>query len=292
MQTKPESPKLLHIIIPAATTLLVALIGLGTAIYQTEKPIQLTEVAQTAQANTQTAAAPTLNAQATQSAFAPTYLAQTIQAAFTSTLAAETVNAPTSTPARSQPTSTQAPSVTASEASPSFNIDNKLYLPVKIFIDNVYQNDLDSGGYRTYTLNRTPASVTWSVVKQTTVKGSPLGHDMSGTFDNVTGGDELTIDNLIDNQPYFYPIINNTTKKDCDVTINKGWNSEYVTGAVASASSDNVGFGYYKLFTNSNVTLNCAGKSYWWGIQPDDTSGTSFFDEVEKDTGVIYFTLK
>jgi hypothetical protein len=194
-------------IIPAATTLVVALIGLGSAIYQTEKPIQLTEVAQTAAAITQTAAAPTLFAQSTQSSFAPTYLAQTIQAGFQSTLAALTAQAPTQTASPVQPTGTQAPAATASAASPTVSISN-------------------------------------------------------------------------------------TTNKDCDMTINKGWDSEFVTGAVVGANQDTVGFGYYKLFTNSNVTLDCKGKIYWWGTQPDEKNPTSFFDQVEKDTGIIYFTLK
>jgi hypothetical protein len=60
MENKPESgPKLLHVLITAGTTLLVALIGLGAAIYQTDKPLRLTEAAQAAQAAAQTSAAPT-----------------------------------------------------------------------------------------------------------------------------------------------------------------------------------------------------------------------------------------
>ena len=56
MENKPESgSRLIHVVIPAVSTLLVAIIGLGTAIYQSEMPIRLTEVAETALASTLTA---------------------------------------------------------------------------------------------------------------------------------------------------------------------------------------------------------------------------------------------
>ncbi len=297
MAEKPESnPKLLHVIIPAATTLLVALIGLGTAIYQTDKPIQLTAAAQTEQALTVTFLAPTAQAE---TASAPSMVAQTVQAAFTATLAAQTALAPTptalpptSTPQPTAEIKTQVPPPASSTAfHPTISITNKLLLPVKIFIDDVYQSDLGNGDSSTFTLVSYPAVVKWSVVKQTTSKGMPLGHEMGGSFADVTVGDQITIDNMVEDQPYFYPLISNTTGRDCDVTINKGWKSEYITGAIAPANEDNVGFGYYELYTNSNVTLDCGGKVYWWGLLPDEKKGTSFYDEVEKDTGAIHFTL-
>ena len=46
MAEKPEAGvKIWHILIPAATTVMVALIGLFTAVYQVEKPIQATAAA-------------------------------------------------------------------------------------------------------------------------------------------------------------------------------------------------------------------------------------------------------
>lgn len=296
MAEKPESnPKLLHVIIPAATTLLVALIGLGTAIYQTDKPIQLTAAAQTEQALTATFSAPTAQAE---TAMAPSIVAQTVQAAFAATQAAQTALAPnvpppTSTPQPTTEVKTQIPPPATSTAfNPTISITNKLLLPVKIFIDDVYQSDLGNGDSSTFTLASYPVVVKWSVIKQTTSKGMPLGHDMSGSFDDIKVGDEITIDNVVENQPYFYPLISNTSGVDCTVTINKGWKSEYDTGAIASAFQNNVGFGYYELYNNSNVTLDCAGQIYWWGLLPDETKGTSFYDQVEKDTGAIYFTLQ
>ena len=126
------------------------------------QPIQLTEVALTVQAYTQTALAPTQLAQNTQSALAPTYIAETIQAGFASTLAALTAQAPTPTTTSNQPTSTLTPSATATVANPNVSISNKLNLPVKISIDKVFKSDLDSGGYKTFVLDSYPVTVSWS----------------------------------------------------------------------------------------------------------------------------------
>jgi hypothetical protein len=275
MENKPESsPKLLHVLITAGTTLLVALIGLGTAIYQTNAPIRQTEAANAAL----TALAPTLIAQFTQTAQASAPPAQ----------ATPSLQASQAT----LPAKTDLPAVTSAPSTPSISISNKLYLAVKIAIDGVDKGSIDADGAKTYLLDSFPVNVTWSVEKETTAQGSPLGHDMSGTFKDAAVGDQLTIDNVVDNQPYFAPFVTNPGAVDCEVTINKGWKSEFVTHAVVSAKTDNVGFGYYQLYTNSNVTLDCGGEIYWWGLQPNDSSGTSFFNDVEKDTGIIDFTLK
>lgn len=278
MENKPESgPKLLHVIITAGTTLLVALIGLGTAIYQTTAPIRLTEAAGTAQAAAQTAAAPTLIAQFTQTALAP---------AMTLTLA------PQPSPQATLPAKTDLPAATQIPLAPSISISNKLYLSVKITIDGIDKGTVNADGAKTFLLDSYPVSVTWSVVKETTTEGAPLGHDMGRTINAVNPGDQIIIDNVVDNQPYFAPFITNPTDTGCEVTINKGWKSEYVTNAVVSAKTDNVSLGYYQLYPNSNVTLDCGGQIYWWGQQPNDTTGPSFFGDVEKETGIIDFTLK
>jgi hypothetical protein len=208
------------------------------------------------------------------------------------TEAAETLQPrPTATPPILT-TNTRLPSATPIVPAQSITIDNLLNLSVKISINNVPEGDIDARTNKTFLLNDFPVTVQWSVNKWTTLKGDPLGHDMSGIFSDINSGEELTIDNDVDGQYFFYPIITNTTKTDCDVTINKGWKSEYVTNAVVPANSGGVGMGYYKLFTNSNVTLTCGTDVWWWGQQPDSPNDTSFYDDVEKDTGVISFTLK
>jgi len=254
MAGKPESSvKVWHILVPAATTLMVALIGLFSAVYQTEKPIQATAAA----------AARTLTA------------AVTVQPS----------RAAASTP---QPGKT----VQATLPANSIQIQNKLVLPITISIDSVDKGQLEDGGVKIYLLDHFPVSVKWSLVKQTTEKGTPLGHEMGGTFSDIAAGDDLIVEANVDGQPYFSPFISNHTQTDCEVTINKGFQSEFITHAVSAAQTDNIGFGYYQLYSNSNVVLDCAGETYWWGTLPNETNPKSFYDDVDKDSGLVDFILK
>ena len=226
MAEKPEAGvKIWHILIPAATTVMVALIGLFTAVYQVEKPIQATALA----------------------------AASTLTAAVTIQPTRDTRSTP-------RPAATVQPTLPAN----SILIRNNLVLPVTISIDMVDKGELEDGGEKIYLLDHFPVKVQWNLVKQTTDNGAPLGHDMGGTFAGIAAGDDLTVEANVDGQPYFYPYITNHTQTDCEVTINKGWNSEFVTHAVSAAQSKNIGFGYYELFSNSNVVLDCAGDTYWW----------------------------
>jgi hypothetical protein len=269
MAEKPESgPKIWHILVPAVTTVVVALIGLFSAVYQTDKPIQLTAAALS---STQTAAV----------TIQPTQFQVT-----------KATSQP-ATPGRATlPAKTDIPAPKATQPASSIQIRNSLVLPIRISIDSVDKGELEDGGLKTYLLDHFPVSLKWSVVKQTTKKGTPLGHEMSGSFKNIAAGEQITIDAVVEDQAYFYPMITNLTRTDCDVTINQGWKSELITNAVAGAQTDLIGFGYYELYTNSNVVLDCAGQVYWWGTRPDETNPTSFFEDVDTDSGVIEFTLK
>jgi len=272
MENKPESgSRLIHVVIPAVSTLLVAIIGLGTAIYQSEMPIRLTEVAETALASTLTAG-PLLAS--------PTPVTPSPVAA-------------TKTPRTPAPATKGPPPTRVSTTAPlSITVQNELYLPVKISIDSIDKGTIDGGISKTYLLDSFPVTVDWSVVKWTTTTGMALGNDMVGIFKGVTDKDNLIIDNVIDNDHYFYPLITNPGSVDCDVTINKGWDSEVVTKAVVPAKTGPVGLGYYRLYNNSNVFLACGTNTYWWGTLPDQGTPDSFYGEVDQQSGVIEFTLK
>ncbi len=250
MNTPNSSPKPWHLIIPAASTLLVAVIGLAGAMYQTDKPVQLTMAAMTAQSSTLSA----LAAEATQAA-------------------------PTAAP------------TAGARPGPSIMVSNKLVRPVKIFVDGTYKLDLQPGGFEAVSLDAAPASVRWSVVKPTTAKGLPLGSDMGGVFDKVKAGDELTIASKVGGQLYFYPIVSNTSSKDCAVTIDNGWTDEIITGVVIPSRQEDFDLGYYPLYSYSNVTLECGGQFYWWGQRPNEKNQTSIYYQVPKDSGVVRFNM-
>lgn len=272
MNTPNSSPKMWHLIIPAASTLLVAVIGLAGAMYQTDKPVQLTMTAMTAQSSTLSV----LAAEATQAALPPA----SATAAPTAVEAAPAAQAaPTANP------------TAGARPGPSIMVSNKLVRPVKIFVGGAYKLDLQPGGFEAVPLDAAPASVRWSVVKPTTAKGLPLGSDMGGVFDNVKAGDELTIASKVGGQPYFYPIVSNTSSKDCAVTIDNGWTDEIITGVVIPSRQEDFALGYYPLYSYSNVTLECGGQFYWWGQRPNEKNQTSIYYQVPKDTGVVRFTM-
>jgi len=272
MNNKPNStPRPWHLIIPAASTLLVAVIGFASAVYQTDKPVQLTMAAMTAQSSTLSV----LSAQATQAA-----------------LPAAATAVPTAPSAGQVEPVAQAAPTAGAEPGPSVMVSNKLLRPVKIYVGGVYKLDLQPGGFEAVSLGTAPASVRWSVVKQTTAKGLPLGSDMGGTFNNVKAGDELAIVSKVGGQPYFYPIVSNTSSKDCVVTIDNGWTDEILTGVVIPSRQEDFALGYYPLYSYSNVTLECGGQFYWWGLRPNEKNQAPIYYEVAKDSGVIQFTMK
>ena len=262
------TPHSWQMIIPAASALAVALIGLGSAIYQTDKPIQLTAVALTAQAATQAA---------TLAAPAPPLAAA---ASATDTLPA---------PAQASP-----PTPAGAASGPGVLVANRLALPVRLYLNGAFRLTLEAGGLESLSLpaGSSPADLRWSVVRPAGAGGAPLGGELGGTFRGLKAGDELAIASQGGEQPYFYPIVSNTSSKDCKVTIDDGWTSEAATGVVIPARQEGVALGYDPLYSYSNVTLECGGQFYWWGLRPNEKNRASIYYEVAKESGVIQFTIK
>lgn len=253
--------KILAILIPAVASIIVALIGLVKEFGP--KPEQTI----------------------------PTVIVVTATNAPTPVVVTAT-SAPAATRPAAIPTAVKtSPAVIVTAAKPQFNVTNSLVLPVRIYIDEVDKGVVESSAVKVFLMDSFPVKVRWSVVKETTSNGRPLGHDMGGIFSTVNSGEKLEINNKVSGQAYFYPLITNNTKNDCDVTINKGWKSENVMGASVPAKTVLVGLGYFELYTNSNVTLDCEGEIYWWGTLPNEKNPDSIYADVEAGSGVIEFTL-
>ncbi len=174
----------------------------------------------------------------------------------------------------------------------SFLLKNQLVLPVHVYLNGAYLGDLAAGTDLNYVLPGAPASLRWELAKETTKSGRAIGDDMGATIQGVAAGQVIEITNVVGDQAYFYPTISNQTGEDCEAIFNQGWESENVPDAIVPANSEGIGLGYYKLFSNSNVTLICGGVQHWWGLQPDENGDDSFFDLVEAGPGTVEFTLK
>lgn len=173
---------------------------------------------------------------------------------------------------------------------PKFTMNNYLILPISVYIDGNYVGNIENSSSKVFVLDSYPVRISWKIVKKTTSTGQLLGDDMENSF-IVTNNQTINVTNIIGSQQYFYPIINNKTNKNCSVIINDTWINRYDTNSSALANTDNVGFGYYKFFINSNVSMNCEGILSWWGLRADYTNGTSFSTMVNKDTGITYLTI-
>lgn len=183
------------------------------------------------------------------------------------------------------------PTIIITVVQPYFSVNNKLIRPIAIYVDGSYKGEVDSDSTKSFVTDQFPVTVKWEIVKETTSGGVPIGDNMGGFFDGVSDRESITVDSRVAEQPYFYPIITNNSDVDCKVIINEGWASENDPPAIVPAHKENVGLGYYKLYSNSNVTLNCDDKFYWWGIRPNEEKGTAFNSKVDADNGTATFVL-
>jgi hypothetical protein len=170
-------------------------------------------------------------------------------------------------------------------------VQNRLVLPVRIVIAGALQGEVPAQSDATFILVSSPSRLDWEVVKETTSSGRGLGDVMSGSVEHEAAGEVVEITRLAGDQEFFYPRITNHLGVECEVIVNKGWESENITSAVVPENSEGVGLGYFKLFTNSNVTLICDGKEYWWGLQPQETSSDGFYEDIDPESGLLELTL-
>lgn len=238
---------------------------------------------------------PTVEQVVTATADQPAPPTATVPPAATATSAIKAVIAGQSRQATATPIEAAPPSeaeTVQTPARPTFQVDNLLLLPIEIEIDGLPKGQVDAQSRKTFLLDAFPVSVGWDVIMQTTENGTSIGDAMGGIFSDVAAGDVITVDNVVSGQDFFYPVVSNLTADDCEVIVNRGWQSENAPGAVVAANSRAVELGYYKLFTNSNLTLDCPDSIFWWGLQPDERDATGFFEDVEAGTGRIEFTLE
>jgi hypothetical protein len=110
-------------------------------------------------------------------------------------------------------------------------------------------------------------TVTWELVRPT-LSGRALGDPMSGVFTLTDGPGSvrrLLVNNLVGSTYYFAPVVTNSTSVSLLMVVNYQLQSEVRCFCVAGAGQSRVAFGYYRLFSNSNVTAFRDGSSYSGG---------------------------
>lgn len=169
-------------------------------------------------------------------------------------------------------------------------VNNQLIYPISISIAGQSQGTVPAQSTRQ--LPNVPLSTTnlsWDLVRPM-LGNTPLGEQMSGVFSfNLTGGATrtLTVDNHVGLTPYFAPLVTNLTSQALLMTVNYGLQSELRCNCVAPVGSSRVHLGYYRLFSNSNMTVFRNSSNYTGSYRYFDT----FANSVTSGSGTIEFTF-
>ena len=170
--------------------------------------------------------------------------------------------------------------------SPYVIIRNELMERISIYIEDTLKSTIEPLSVKIFVLESIPAKISWN-----TERDSVAEIEIGSTFVQVNDGAQLIIDNIINQESYFYPILSNNTENDCEITINDGYVSKTSAGVI-KAHTTAMAVGYYQLLSNSNVTLNCAGQLHWWGINPEYTQEQkSMTNFVLPGNGILILTL-
>jgi len=166
---------------------------------------------------------------------------------------------------------------------PYIYIKNILVEKVRVDIDGIYKGEVEGNSEKIFILDSYPSRVSW----QTTKAYSNEEEIFGSTFENVYDRDVIVIDNNINGNLYFIPILDNNTSGNCKVTVNDGLVGAKNPGFLLT-NAKNVWVGYYQLYVNSNVYMYCENMTFYYGLEPGNTdSAKSIMMVIEKGTGIL-----
>ena len=134
-------------------------------------------------------------------------------------------------------------------------INNQLARPINITVNGAVVRSIPA--FTKYQYNAGTVSsfkLEFDVVSTTTVQGNAVGDPMGGyfsTISNPAGTYTFNVSNIIGNQFFFYPIIDNQSATSLLMVVNYALNAENRCNCVIIPYTK-AGLGYFKLFTNSN----------------------------------------
>jgi subtilase family serine protease len=187
----------------------------------------------------------------------------------------------------------------SANAAVTLQVTNYLIYPVNISVNGSLVGSIKASGTDSLTILAPPTLQVSFELARPSPFGLPLGDPMVGyynTISNPAGTYAFKINNQIGNQFYFAPFVTNTTSARVLMDVNAGLSAENKCFCVAPAGSSNVTFGYYRLYTNSNVRVYRDGSNYtgpfeFWGNDPSVAPNGNFDPSVATDTGILRLTL-
>ena len=166
-------------------------------------------------------------------------------------------------------------------------VTNQLATAINVYVNSSLIGSVPAGETAGQDIGEVSTlEVSWSVVKTETSDGTSIGDDMSGGFDVVSspsGTIRYTVDHIVGNQWYFFPLITNQTNVGLLMAVNWGLQAENRCNCVVPPNSERVGIGYYRLFTNTRVmafrsSTNYSGGFIYWDFN-------THFNESSMDEG-------
>ena len=160
----------------------------------------------------------------------------------------------------------------AAAAPETFTLSNHLIAPVTILLDGAPYLWLPGGGSTSFSVASTAQRLTWISAKPLDPRGTPIPDDI-GTVTISLGASagQLSITNIIDNQPYITARIYNETNQPVSIGVFNGSElscvSELPAGSAAAPGLTLIG--YYKLLVGTEIRAyhearGCTGPYLAW----------------------------
>ena len=179
----------------------------------------------------------------------------------------------------------------------TLTITNKLSRPINIKVNGSTVGSVPANETRDHEMRASSIDFSWDL-QRVELGGRPLGDTMGGSFAhiaNASGNYSFTIDNRVGDSSYFNPWISNNGSNTLWMEANGGLNSQNRCNCSASPGAQRVSFGYYKLFSNSNVrgfrnSAYTGAYSYWGTDTNGSVGGRRIQDIAESGTGITRLT--
>jgi len=147
----------------------------------------------------------------------------------------------------------------------TLQFSNSLIYPASVSVNGSVIGSVGASTTAVFTIPAPPTLLVSFQLIQPTLTGTPLGDPMVGvynTISNPTGSYNFTINNQIGNQTYFVPFVTNTSGSPLLMDVNGGLQAENRCYCLVPVGGTNLAFGYYQLFSNSNVEAFGGNSNY------------------------------
>jgi len=170
-------------------------------------------------------------------------------------------------------------------------VTNQLATAINVYVNSSLIGSVPAGETAGQDIGEVSTlEVSWSVVKTETSDGTSIGDDMSGGFDVVSspsGTIRYTVDHIVGNQWYFFPLITNQTNVGLLMAVNWELQAENRCNCVVPPNSERVGIGYYRLFTNTRVVAFRSSTNYSGGFIYWDFNTHFNESSIDEGTGAV-----